>query len=902
MAVFETWLDQDLKKPVRIQYLSGNLFSQDNMGNLIGVNVTDDGAPATLGGSVSANVIRADGATVAVDSGVLSGNRASVTLPQAAYAVPGVITVVIKITSGTDVTTLAAVVTTVYRSSTDTVVDPGTIIPSIQALISQIETAVASIPSDYSSLWTTLAPAYSTSATYAVGQYVTYNGGLYRCTTAITSAESWTAAHWTAAKVGNDLSDLKSALDAAGRAIADTAELVIIDSDWEAGSISSSTGLPVSNQKQIRTKCFYPISESGVLQFNGVTTNRINLAVFYDVNQTFISRTGGTIPQGAYYVKFLYGFPSSASDTVESYGMQNLIDDFSLTYTSPVSSILNNAIKSGEGIPSDLTDLDNLLPNRLYLVSSNRSGITHSPYPDSAFNIIGLSAFSADVSGGNWQIAKRSSYKGYDDFCMRFKNNNGVWSDWEYYLSQANIEDCQKMVLSTNDTTDRTAEIQKILNNYGSCTLGDGIYYVNGLVVGENQELSGCGNSTQVILSGSDYANLFNFSGLETAWGEPDEYGVYTGQAGLIGNLPLVVSPQANTQYGILITMRNATPGTQTGNGFRIRVKFAEDESTSTLYILTRDTKDWVTVNIATNAEKTVESIYFSDGGQANDTIQLKNINVYEVGASAGGTAGTAITLKHKSKISNLNLIGYEVPISDADIMTDGGRIGLSIPKQCHGISVENCLISDFSGSGIYCVNDSTSVVDGSHFINLVITRCHVGLNFYDKFEYNRVSNCAFRQNYIGVQNNGGNNLFSNCGFNNNYTGFLIDNSLGNHSNTGHGSCVGCNFNHSKPNNTGKAIEINGSYAGFVFSGCSIFYGSIELIDCMRVIFDGLNAGNRVKINVQGGGLAIFNASSFRTTDSNPENNLVYTSANNPAVKFVACYNQSGTTVDPTVP
>lgn len=213
MAVFETWLDQDLKKPVRIQYLSGNLFSQDNMGNLIGVNVTDDGAPATLGGSVSANVIRADGATVAVDTGVLSGNKASVTLPQAAYAVPGVITVVIKITSGTDVTTLAAVVTTVYRSSTDTIVDPGTIIPSIQTLISQIETAVASIPSDYSSLWTTLAPAYSTSATYAVGQYVTYNGGLYRCTTAITSAESWTAAHWTAAKVGNDLSDLKSVLN-----------------------------------------------------------------------------------------------------------------------------------------------------------------------------------------------------------------------------------------------------------------------------------------------------------------------------------------------------------------------------------------------------------------------------------------------------------------------------------------------------------------------------------------------------------------------------------------------------------------------------------------------------------------------------------------------------------------
>ena len=45
---------------------------------------------------------------------------------------------------------------------------------------------------------TVIAPQYSASGTYAVGDVVIYNGDLYRCTTAITRAEAWTPAHWTA--------------------------------------------------------------------------------------------------------------------------------------------------------------------------------------------------------------------------------------------------------------------------------------------------------------------------------------------------------------------------------------------------------------------------------------------------------------------------------------------------------------------------------------------------------------------------------------------------------------------------------------------------------------------------------------------------------------------------------
>ena len=209
--VIQTNLKCELQKAVRVQYLNGNLFSQDNQGNQINVEVFDGGSPATLSGTVSANVIRADGGTVAVSSGSFSGNVASVTLPSAAYAVPGVVSIIIKITSSGVITTLAAIVANVYQSSTDTAVDPGTIIPSIQTLISSIETAVASIPADYSSLWTSLAPAFNSSNNYTAGQYVTYSGVVY--TFKVNHSGSWSASDVVAVDIGGQLSQLKSAID-----------------------------------------------------------------------------------------------------------------------------------------------------------------------------------------------------------------------------------------------------------------------------------------------------------------------------------------------------------------------------------------------------------------------------------------------------------------------------------------------------------------------------------------------------------------------------------------------------------------------------------------------------------------------------------------------------------------
>lgn len=42
-----------------------------------------------------------------------------------------------------------------------------------------------------------IADPYDATATYAVGAFVTHDNKLYKCSTAIETAEAWTAAHWT---------------------------------------------------------------------------------------------------------------------------------------------------------------------------------------------------------------------------------------------------------------------------------------------------------------------------------------------------------------------------------------------------------------------------------------------------------------------------------------------------------------------------------------------------------------------------------------------------------------------------------------------------------------------------------------------------------------------------------
>lgn len=203
----------DLEKGPAIKQLH-QMFMGDKAANRIGAYLFQGDASVSPGGSCSGTAILNDGSTVAL-TGTVAGNEIYIDLPPGCYSVPGPIQVYVLWTNGTVMTTVVAGFGTVTRTETGTIIDPGTIIPSVAALIAQIENAVESIPADYSALLASIAPVFSTSQDYAAGNYVWYNGTLYRFT-ANHAAGSWTGTDAAAAVIGNDLTDLKSAIKKMG--------------------------------------------------------------------------------------------------------------------------------------------------------------------------------------------------------------------------------------------------------------------------------------------------------------------------------------------------------------------------------------------------------------------------------------------------------------------------------------------------------------------------------------------------------------------------------------------------------------------------------------------------------------------------------------------------------------
>lgn len=181
------------------------IYYADIKANRVGVIAYLNGAPVNLSGTCSGSAILADGSTVPM-TGVVSGNEAYIDLVSSCYSVEGIIKVFVKLTASGTTTTLLAAVGTVKLTETGTVIDPGTIIPSVSALITEIEEAVASIPSDYSALLAAIAPTFSASKAggYKAGDYVWYSGDLYKFTTDHTG--SWTGTDAAQATVADGLS------------------------------------------------------------------------------------------------------------------------------------------------------------------------------------------------------------------------------------------------------------------------------------------------------------------------------------------------------------------------------------------------------------------------------------------------------------------------------------------------------------------------------------------------------------------------------------------------------------------------------------------------------------------------------------------------------------------------
>ena len=194
-------------------FLAHSIGYLDQKADHFGVRVFRGKDPVDLTGvSVQGIFMPPQGSPIAITSGnSVSGNVAYVVLPQACYNYNGQFCLAIKLVdSNNSITgTVRIVDGMVDNTHASGTVAPTSAVPTYQEILSTYDAMVAATAAANGCI----AATYSSSATYKVGDYCIHDGGLYSCITAITTAEVWTSGHWTAAKIGPDVSDLKSAFN-----------------------------------------------------------------------------------------------------------------------------------------------------------------------------------------------------------------------------------------------------------------------------------------------------------------------------------------------------------------------------------------------------------------------------------------------------------------------------------------------------------------------------------------------------------------------------------------------------------------------------------------------------------------------------------------------------------------
>lgn len=105
---------------------------------------------------------------------------------------------------------------------------------------------------NYESLENYNTPDFSTSSTYQVGDYVMYQGKLYKCITAITTSGAWDSTKWSLAILSDDVADLKSAFDNFEGSIA---ELITSENLYIGSYTDNKNLLADGSEEDNNTRC-----------------------------------------------------------------------------------------------------------------------------------------------------------------------------------------------------------------------------------------------------------------------------------------------------------------------------------------------------------------------------------------------------------------------------------------------------------------------------------------------------------------------------------------------------------------------------------------------------------------------------------------------------------------------
>lgn len=523
MQTFSRWFNQDLNKPIMIQY-GGLAFMGDDGTPEVGVHVTVGGEAATLGGSAGATVIRPDGSTVPVTGGVVSGSDVSVKLSEACFSIPGRIAMALTITDGTTTMTVLKAVFVVDTTATDDLVDPsGDVALDVAALVAAINEATASVPSSYDDLLAAVAPNFSDAAPWTAGQHVWYDGQLYMFI-ADHPAGTWIGTDAEQMPIFTGVERLAAQVDL----ISDQTANIWYDGDVTLGDAETFTQFLLKNPLPAGTYTISLVATGGATPANSrIMFSRLKTPGALP-SSSFIATVNlahdgerhsatFTLSETAYCVRFMGGTATSGSNSLTGVAFADIqieAGSDATAYIEPMTAVDHEARAGVANLVSEQAgnmrfkrylaageDLDDFVNAfGMYVWIANNAPLNR---PEDLTGAGVLLCFGADLPAFPLQVVVANSTN--NDAWYRYYRN-GAWSPWRMLATYPHIEVGAYITpdIYTTVSGGHAPVINAALNDHGFCRLGPGEYIIKEpIIMPEGSMLLGCGPKTVLRLSSS---------------------------------------------------------------------------------------------------------------------------------------------------------------------------------------------------------------------------------------------------------------------------------------------------------------------------------------------------------------------------------------------------------------
>ena len=228
-----------------------------------------------------------------------------------------------------------------------------------------------------------LADEYSASKTYAVGDLCIHDGVLYSCTTDITTAEVWNAAHWETGKIGDTVNDLNRQLgdveSELGNVYYIRLDANIVNPNTQSVGALNPDGTVNTSYTNYLVSDFIPVDQNSDYTYTlwtnvSTKSNARKYIALYNANKEYIDDSYQNVT-GQFYVTFntssaAYVRVSSANDTTDFLSKGSDVPSSFVEYSE---LYINKLEFDSETIPQSAIDFDDyfIKANNINLYNQN---------------------------------------------------------------------------------------------------------------------------------------------------------------------------------------------------------------------------------------------------------------------------------------------------------------------------------------------------------------------------------------------------------------------------------------------------------------------------------------------------------------------------------------------------